>query len=595
MFVCCLSAHTSFAQQSDEQLAAYYFSNGQFDQAAELYETLYRNNSNTYYYQMLFRSYLELNQFREAERLAEKRLKKTPNDLTLYVDLGTVYSRSGNQKKAGKQYDKALESIGVDSRQVSNLAMAFDAIGMSDYVVNTYLTARQKAKNRFLYVSEVATAYARVGKWEAMIQEYFDLLDNSPASMNSVQVSLQRNLREASDDQLADGLRRSLIMRVQQSPNNKVYLEMMIWFSLQQKDFQFAYTQAKAVAARFPDMGAEQLYRVANIATSNEDFVVAQKCYESLVAFGNESPYYFDSRTGLLQAKFAQLNRNYPVAKGSLQTLISEYEAVFEELGRNEKTVPILRDYASLMAYHANRPQKAVDALYDILEMPRVNGKTKSEVKLDLGDLMLFAGEVWDASLLYMQVEKAFKNDVIGAQAKLKNAQLSYYHGDFLWAKSQLDVLRASTSKLVANDAMRLSLLISDNMEDDSTFEMLSLYAAADLLLYQNKLDSAWDAYSAISQRVLSHPLLDEVMFQKSQIRMRQERFVEADSLLQQLVDFYPEDILADDALMLLAQLNEEKLNNKERARSCYEKLLLDYPVSLFVDQARQRYNAIKQ
>jgi outer membrane protein assembly factor BamD (BamD/ComL family) len=282
------------------------------------------------------------------------------------------------------------------------------------------------------------------------------------------------------------------------------------------------------------------------------------------------------------------------VEPGDFATLRRQYEEAIEELGKNERTVPLMRHYAQLVAYYGNDPQPAVSMLDDVLEIPRLKAAVRDEVKLELGDLLLFAGEVWDASLLYMQVEKANKNDVLGAQAKLKNAQLSYYNHDFAWANSQLKVLRASTSKLIANDAMELSLLISDNMEDDSTYSMLELFADADLLLYRNRLDSAWDGFSEVSRRTLSHPLLDEVLLRQARIRMKQARFEEADSLLQRLVDFYPQDITADDALMLMAQLNEERLGNNQKAIECYEKLLVDYPSSLYVDRARKRYNALK-
>ena len=151
-------------------------------------------------------------------------------------------------------------------------------------------------------------------------------------------------------------------------------------------------------------------------------------------------------------------------------------------------------------------------------------------------------------------------------------------------------MLRASTSKLIANDAMQLSLLISDNMEEDSTYEMLSYYAAADLMFYRNQLDSAWTLLDDITHRSLSHALLDEVLVQKARIRMKQGRYHEADSLLQFVVDHYGSDILADDALFMLAELNEQQLGNPEKARQCYERLILDYPTSLYVDRARKRY-----
>ncbi len=585
---------TSRAQQTQEQLASHYYSNGDFAQAAELYEQMYNRSPNKFYYQMLFRSYLELEQWKDAERLTERRLRQFPKELDLYVDLGQVQERRGERKKALKSYDSAVDKIGYDSKQIADLCQAFETANHTEYAIMVYLSARKKMKNELAYVSELATLYERSGNYEAMMQEYFDLLDKQPRMMNQIQIALQRVLNETSNPKVSEGLRSALVQRVQQHPENQHYLEMMIWYSLQQKDFQFAMVQAKAVDARFPQQEGETLMRVADIAQSNQAYDVALECYATVAKKGTDGPFYFDSRVGELNVQFARINRNFPIENKKLWALLHDYEVAFAELGKNEHTVSLMRNYSDLMAYYADSLQRAADMLYDILDLPRLSPQQRDETKLALGDLLLFAGEVWDASLLYMQVEKANKNEVIGSLAKFKNAKLSYYNHDFLWAKTQLDVLRASTSKLIANDAMELSLLISDNMEEDSTFDMLERYADADLLLYRNQLDSAWDAFESIATGALSHPLFDEVLLQKAKIRIRQERYAEADSLLGQLVTLYGNDILADDALLLQAQLNEDRLNNPAKARECYEKILLDYPTSLYVDQARKKYNELK-
>ena len=581
------------AQQTQEQLAAHYYSSGQFEQAAECYEALYSRTPNKFYYQMLFRSLVELKEYKDAERLVEKRIKQYPNDLYLHVDLGRLYEMRSERRKATKTYESVVQKIGYDSKQISELTQAFESAGHPEYAIQVYLLARKKTNNEFLYVSELATLYNRVGDYQSMMQEYFDLLDKSPNMLGSIQISLQRVLNETSNPKLVDGLRQALIQRVQQQPDNKQYIEMMLWFSLQQKDFHFALVQAKAVDARFPDMGGEPLMRVASISRSNQAYDVADECYSLVVRKGPDSPYYFAARVGGLEVDFERLNRHFPIENQLLSQLLLNYRSALAELGKNTRTIQLMRNYSDLMAYYADSVQPAADILYDILDLPKLSPKDRDETKLALADLLLFAGEVWDASLLYMQVEKANKNDVLGSLAKFKNAKLSYYNNDFLWAKTQLDVLRASTSKLIANDAMELSLLISDNMEDDSTFDMLSRYAAADLLLYRNLLDSAWQAFDDIARSALTHPLFDEVLYQKARIRIRQQRYAEADTLLQQLADFYPDGLLADDALLLLAQLNEERLGNPLRARSCYEKLILDYPSSLYVDQARKRYRVL--
>lgn len=585
---------SSWGQQGNEQMASYYYQNKEYDKAVELYEPLYERTQNRFYYQMLTESYLALERYKDAERLVEKRLKRYPQELSLYVDLGRVQLAKGDHKKAEKTMSSAIEKLGFDAKQLADLAQAYQNVNRNDLAVQAYLFVRQKGKNEFAYIMELATLYERMGEYELMMAEYFNLMDNAPGNMGSVQIALQKALSETSNPKLAEGLKRTLVARIQQQPNNRQYLEMMIWFSLQQKDFRFAWQQARAIDARFPQEGEEQIFRIAKIAHNNEDYAIATECYNYLIKKGKDNHYYFDSRVGVLKARFDQLNKDYHLEAKDLASLGKEYTATFEELGKNLQTVPLMRDYAYLLAYYANDVEGATNLLYDIIEMPKITPNVRDNVKLELGDLLLFAGSIWDASLLYSQVEKANKNDVLGAQAKYRNAKLSYYNNDFEWAKSQLDVLRASTTKLIANDAMQLSLLISDNMEVDSTYDMLELYAAADLKLFRNQLDEAWNGFDAVAVHALSHPLLDEVLLQKAKIRSKQGRYAEADSLLQRLVDFYPNDILADDALIMQAEINEDHLNNIERARSCYEKILLDYSSSLYVDRARKKYNELK-
>ncbi|MBQ8702934.1 MAG: hypothetical protein IJ524_01000 [Bacteroidales bacterium] len=582
------------AQQSDEQVAAYYYDHGEYAQAAQLYEGLYKRGTNRYHYQRLLSSYLALEQYKDAMRLVERRQKSHPKELSLLVDEGTVYHRQRQEKKATRCYDRAVEHVGSNQQPVADLAQAFLSAGRPDYAARTYLAARAATSNRTLYFTELVTVYQQMGDYEAMTGEYFDLLDHQPGMMGSVQVSMQKMLQEAPDRRLADGVRRALVSRVREHPDSKVYLEMMIWFSLQENDFAFALEQAEAADARYPEGQGDQVMRVAQIAQKNGALDVAADGYRYVQRKGQEGVHYFDARVGELEVDFARINHHYAVDSKSLATLRGKYLSAFDELGRNLRTVDLMRHYAALMAYYADDAQEAVSTLDDVLELPRLKPQVRDEVKLELGDLLLFAGQTWDASLLYMQVEKANKNDVLGAAAKLRNAKLSYYNHDFEWAKSQLDVLRSSTSKFVANDAMELSLLISDNMEDDSTYGTLALFADADLLLYRQQLDSAWEAFDAVGRSALSHPLFDEVLMRKAQIRMKQARYAEADSLLQRVVDFYPYDITADDALMMRAELNEDHLANPQTAMECYEKLLLDYPSSLYADRARKQYNKLK-
>jgi tetratricopeptide (TPR) repeat protein len=253
-----------------------------------------------------------------------------------------------------------------------------------------------------------------------------------------------------------------------------------------------------------------------------------------------------------------------------------------------------MRYLAHLEAFYLDEIEKSIDLLNNAVDMPGVRPALKADCKIELGDILLFSGNVWDATLLYSQVDYDFKNDPLGHLAKYKNARLSYYIGEFGWAKAQLDVLKAATSKLIANDAMELSLLISDNIDIDSSYTALSYYSKADLLMYRNKLDEALVTLDSIQMVALWHPLHDEVLFKKGEIMLKKGDFEAADSLFAKVVEMYPDDILADNALMIRAGLYERQFGDIDMAMQLYEKVMFDYTGSLFVVEARKRYRELR-
>ncbi|HSG68245.1 MAG TPA: tetratricopeptide repeat protein, partial [Bacteroidales bacterium] len=270
------------------------------------------------------------------------------------------------------------------------------------------------------------------------------------------------------------------------------------------------------------------------------------------------------------------------------------YEEAILEFGVHAQTMQLLRDLAHIQAFHLDKVDEAIANLNLAIAVPGPENLPRAQCKLELADIYLFQGEIWEATLLYSQVEKTFKNEPIGHMAKLKNARLTYYIGEFAWAKAQLDVLKSATSKLIANDALELSLLIADNIEADSSYAGLFLYAQADLLTYQNKLDEAFMKLDAINILGGWHPLFDEVLFQKAEIRIQQGRYEEADSLLQKLYISYPDDILGDDALYRRARLQQEIFKDSSTAMALYQELLTNYPGSIFTIDARKRFRALR-
>ena len=587
----CASAKAQTA--ADEQLAAQYFQNRDFEKAADLYEKLFDKSPNGYFYSNFLLSVMELKDYKRAEKFVKKLIRKNPQQLNYAVDLGFVYSESGQPDKAKQQFDDAMNDLVSDQNMITMLANAFLVRRQNEYAINTYQKGRKLLHNNLIFAQELAFIYQQFGNYDAMLTEYLDWVENDYGSIDQVEQRLQSFLLDDPDNRKANLLKSALMKRAQKYPDKTVYSEMLIWYATQIQDFQTAYVQAKALDRRFKESG-ERIFNLARLCVDNKFYDVASEAFSYLIKKGNENYYYLSSRIELLNVRYLKITETATYTKDDLLSLEKEYQGALKEFGKNTETINLIKNLAHLEAFYLDKSEPAIALLQEALAFSNMKPQVLAYIKLELGDIYLFSGDQWEASLLYSQVDFAFKNDPLGAEAKFKNAKLSFYIGEFDWAKAQLDILKAATSKLIANDAMALSLTISDNLDDDSSTTGLQYYAKADLLLFRNKPDQALKTLDSIQTLGVYHPLFDEVLYKKAQIMISLKNYTEADTLLGKLIRFYPEDILGDDALFLRAQLNETLIGDKPKALACYQKLITSYTGSIYVAEARKRFRILR-
>jgi len=411
--------------------------------------------------------------------------------------------------------------------------------------------------------------------------------------MQQVQNALQTSLDPDPDNKKKDLLKTELLRRIQKEPNSEVYSDMLIWLYIQERNFNGAFVQSKAIDKRKNENGF-RIWNLAGICMTNKEYEVAIKCYQYLTEKDNDDFYFTSAKKGLLDAYYKKITEsNY--TKEELLNLESIYENTLKELGKGYQSIHILRDYAQLEAFYLHNTEKALAILEEAMKIGNLNTKELSITKLLLADVYLITGEIWEASLLYSQVEKAYKHDQLGETAKFKNAKISFYDGDFAWAKAQLDVLKASTSKLIANDAMQLSILITDNTILDTNKTPLLMYARADLLTFQNKTNAASLTLDSIQTLYPLHSLNDEVLYKKYEISLKEKQYEKAASYLIEVAKTYSNDVLADDALYNLAKLYDFYLSDKDKAMENYKLLMLNFPGSLYVDDARKRFRQLRE
>lgn len=591
-FVILCFSLAAFAQsETDERLARQFYQQQEYEKASDLFEKLYNKNPGAYYNEY-YDCLLKLKDYKTAEKIIKKQIKKEPARLYLYVDLGNIYESAGDNDKAVKEYEKAISNLSADPDQVIMLGTSFMNSNKTDLAIKTYLQGRKILKDIYPFNFELAEVYQKKGDYASMVSEYLSALDSGDGYLQQVQSSLQDFIALDTDNKKTEVLRTQLLKKVQANPDRIAYAEMLIWLYMQQKDFEAAFFQTKALDKRFRQDGS-RIMSLAQVAAANRNYDVAVKCYQYIVAKGTESYLYSTARMELLNVMNKKILES-AYTQTDIQELEKLYQSTLNDLGRSASTAAVIKGLAHLEAFYLGKADVAIKRLEELLQLPQVTQKMVAEIKLELGDIYLFSGERWEATLLYSQVEKAFHEDLLGQEAKFRNAKLSYYTGDFEWAQGQLTVLKASTSKLIANDALDLSLLITDNTGLDSNLVPMMIYARADLLHYQNQDSLAMLTLDSISKEYPSHPLADNILYKKAQIQRKRGNYNAAIELYNEILEDHGFDILGDDALFSLAELTETYLKDKEKAKQLYQDILTKYPGSLYTVEARKRFRTLR-
>jgi hypothetical protein len=585
-----LSSFVLKAQQnSNEALGAQYYQNGDYEKALVIYEKLFNQSRNQNYYDPYFICLLRLKQYDDAEKLVRKQQKNYPQNYSYPVDLGRIFMEKGEKDKADDLFNTLIRELPKNEFAIRDLATNFYRAEAYDLAIKSFLAGRKLLNDERSFAYDLISLYRFRKDKIMLIQEYLSMLESTPEILIQAQNSLSNLLEEDSDFEI---LKTSLLRRIQKDPQNVAYTEFLVWLYIQQKEFDMAVKQSLALDRRLKEDG-ERVFELSRLLAGNKAYGQAIEALNFVVQKGENSRYYIPAKIDLLNIKTKMLTAGNLDTK-ELNTLENDYKFLLQEFGRNSGTAFAIRQLANLQAYYLKKPLAAEKELEDMLLLPDLNLSLIAQTKLDLGDIYILTGEVWDAALVYGQVEKQFANEPAGQEAKFKNARLSYFQGDFLWAKAQLDVLKASTSQLIANDALNLRLLITDNLQNETDTNALRLYARADLLIFKNQPELALLALDSIDAKFPGNSLTDDILMAKAKIHISKNELLPAVAELEKITADFSFDLWADDAVFMLADLNENKLNQSEKAKILYQKIITDFPGSLYVIEARKRFRNLR-
>ena len=570
----------------DDFLAKQYFADGDFKKAVVFYEKLVEKNPRrTEYAQDLVACYQQLKRYDDAREFLNERLKDRNPYPTLLIDLGYNYALQEQPEMAKTKYEKALEIIPQNPNYGYAIGLQFQKYNLLDLAVKSFESAMQ-LNPALDFNFQLARIYGEQGNVEAMYNAYLNLVIDGKTSKSNILRNIDEFVSENAEDKNNLLLKKVLLERAQNNPDI-LWNELLSWLFVKQNQFSSAFRQEKAILKRINGSSTLRLENLAANAFEVESYEDAKEIYVYIIDNTNNEGTKLNAELNLIDINLISASQS------QLATIQKKYDELIDQYGYKAQTLQLQVAYANFLTFKKNEPQPAEKLLKNSLELP-LSDRGNAYLKLALGDILVYDKKFNEALIYFSQIQQKLKNDVLGQDARFKVAQTSFYKGDFDWALTQLKVLRSSTSQLIANDAMQLSLLISDNSLEDSTQTALKKYARADFLAYQNKTEDAILALNDILENHKGEKIEDEALLKQAQLYESQKKYEQAQLNYQKIITFYGNGILADDAYYALGELYRKIFNDSVKAKEQYEKIIYNYQDSYFFPQARKNFRILR-
>jgi len=592
LFIASLFTFILSAQdQTDVLLANEYYQKGELSKARNLYEQLVEKPQNV---QLVAANYLAIlkasSDYKTAEKFLLKSIRLFPTNMQYVSNLVAVYEDSDNQEKKEKYLKAVKEQSKANPFQLSILAQYLVNEQLYDDAVSFFLLSRNLRGNESMHALELAAVYRMKNDKPLMIEEYLNYASDSPSRLNYIKNLLQNFIQEEED---LDELEATLIRKTQEQPNDTKYPELLIWVELQRKNFYGAFIQARAIDKRTAKPG-DRTMQIGRIALDNKSYDDAAEIFAYVAKQYPKGRNYSTAKKLWIQSREEKIKNTYPVDQDEIRTLAQQYFLLYQELRPAQTAYDAYRSKALLHAFYLDEIEIASGILSQLIEDKRVGRFLKSQTKLDLGDIYLLKGEPWEATLLYSQVEKENPSDKLSYDAKLRNARLNYYTGNFSLAKGHLDILKKNTTRDISNDAISLGMLISDNTALDTTDQVMQEFAVVELLIFQNKKSLAMQRLNQMLVAYEFHSITDEVHWLLSKLELESGQHEKALEHLDQILATYKFDILSDDAAFMKAEIYDYYLKDSDKAKQLYQDFLVEYQGSMYVAEARKRFRFLR-
>ena len=576
----------------DLELANEYFQKEDYSKARVHYElALKKRVPLADVYPKYVKTLIKIGDLNETEKFYKRIIKAEPYSGQIKIDY-LIFLKDSKNKDFEKNLAKTQKEAIQDNVNFPSIIYYLNSLNQQQ-LLESFITAYRKTKgNTAAFFKEMANAKKVQGNLKEMSEELLLGLLEEEEQTEDIKHVLQNYLTEPAE---LDYFKSILLEVAQNDPQNLTISELLLWIFIQQRDFASAAIHAKAIDKKQRNQGENQK-EVADLAIENKNYDAAIGIYANLIKDYPQSAVSTFAKGKYIMVRELKIKSKYPVNKSELLGLITDYKALIKEAEQigNTNSYKYKADMAMLYGFYLEKLDSAILILNSAVLQSQFDKKFQSQTRLNLGDLYLLDNQPWESTLLYSQVESLEKDQLLGHEAKLKNAKLNYYAGEFTLAQEQMDVLKLATSREISNDAIQLSVLIQDNITEDTTGYALKKFSAIELLIFQNKWEEAKKQLGELYTEYRATSLKDDILMLEAKISKQFGEYDNAIARFDLLLTNHGDDILADDAAFQIAQLYDYNLKNSTKAMEYYNKVITQFPASIFVVESRKRFRELR-
>jgi len=417
-----------------------------------------------------------------------------------------------------------------------------------------------------------------------MFISYLNFVEHNKAYLNQIFQVLSEYITEDSNSEY-NLMFKKIVLKKLQTKSSVFWNHMLSWLYNQQNDYKKSLVQQISIYKR--ELSSLQgVIDVGILAKKAKDYETTITAFNFVIEMSQESKLVMEAKLQLLMLD--QLLKLRQVGE-----IENDYIFLIDLYGSKDNTVDLILSYVNFLVLDLDKKEKAIEIIIENLKQ-NFSIFSKARMKFKLADIYLAQKKFNLALVYYTQLYNQIKTENLAQEARFKAAKTSFYKGDFNWAESQLNILKSSTSKLIANDALDLKLLITDHKLGDGHELPLKLYAKADFYKFQNNYS---ESFNVLQELILNYPdnqIVDQALIFQAEILEIEEKYSEALKKYEEIIDNFPYEILVDDAYFAAAELCRVKLNLPNKAQKYYEKIIFEFQDSIHLVDSKKYFRSLR-